>query len=197
MQIFVPGRICLFGEHSDWAGGYRRINAQIEKGQTGDDRLASEESFELMQQLHIRRADGYYGEHGYGYGWSITPDFFGHEMIAHGGSIVVSTAYMAFIPDLEAGVVMMGNSSGMSYPSIAESVLAILLGKDPAEAVPALLIRERMKRLTGSYEVYRGLEKLKVVARGGLLYLEQKYPLAETPSVTPLVPEDPSGRKLS
>jgi UTP-glucose-1-phosphate uridylyltransferase/mevalonate kinase len=32
MQLFVPGRICLFGEHSDWAGGYRRINAAIESG---------------------------------------------------------------------------------------------------------------------------------------------------------------------
>jgi len=32
VRIFVPGRICLFGEHSDWAGGYRRINADIEKG---------------------------------------------------------------------------------------------------------------------------------------------------------------------
>jgi UTP-glucose-1-phosphate uridylyltransferase/mevalonate kinase len=32
MRIFVPGRICLVGEHSDWAGGYRRINAQIERG---------------------------------------------------------------------------------------------------------------------------------------------------------------------
>jgi len=34
MKLFVPGRICLFGEHSDWAGGYRRINAEIEKGFT-------------------------------------------------------------------------------------------------------------------------------------------------------------------
>lgn len=34
MKLFVPGRICLFGEHSDWAGGYRRINADIEKGYT-------------------------------------------------------------------------------------------------------------------------------------------------------------------
>jgi UTP-glucose-1-phosphate uridylyltransferase/mevalonate kinase len=34
MQLFVPGRICLFGEHSDWAGGYRRTNAEIEKGYT-------------------------------------------------------------------------------------------------------------------------------------------------------------------
>lgn len=32
MKLFVPGRICLLGEHSDWAGGYRRINAEIEKG---------------------------------------------------------------------------------------------------------------------------------------------------------------------
>ncbi len=34
MRIFVPGRICLFGEHSDWAGGYRRINADVEPGYT-------------------------------------------------------------------------------------------------------------------------------------------------------------------
>ncbi len=32
MQLFVPGRICLFGEHSDWAGGYRRTNPAIDKG---------------------------------------------------------------------------------------------------------------------------------------------------------------------
>ncbi len=32
MNLFVPGRICLFGEHSDWAGGYRRINADISPG---------------------------------------------------------------------------------------------------------------------------------------------------------------------
>jgi galactokinase len=34
MKIFVPGRLCLFGEHSDWAGGYRRLNRELEKGYT-------------------------------------------------------------------------------------------------------------------------------------------------------------------
>jgi galactokinase len=34
MQIFVPGRLCLFGEHSDWAGGYRRLNPQLGLGYT-------------------------------------------------------------------------------------------------------------------------------------------------------------------
>ncbi|MBN1560979.1 GHMP kinase [candidate division KSB1 bacterium] len=32
VDIFVPGRLCLFGEHSDWAGGYRRIDSTIAKG---------------------------------------------------------------------------------------------------------------------------------------------------------------------
>ncbi len=34
MRIFVPGRLCLFGEHSDWAGTYRSINPEIAKGYT-------------------------------------------------------------------------------------------------------------------------------------------------------------------
>ena len=24
VELFVPGRLCLFGEHSDWAGSYAR-----------------------------------------------------------------------------------------------------------------------------------------------------------------------------
>lgn len=31
-EIFVPGRLCLFGEHSDWAGKYRTMNSQIVPG---------------------------------------------------------------------------------------------------------------------------------------------------------------------
>lgn len=32
INIFVPGRLCLFGEHSDWAGMYRTVNSGLEKG---------------------------------------------------------------------------------------------------------------------------------------------------------------------
>ncbi len=31
-NLFVPGRLCLFGEHSDWAGLNRLYNGKIEKG---------------------------------------------------------------------------------------------------------------------------------------------------------------------
>ncbi len=33
-ELFVPGRLCLFGEHSDWAGGHRWQNSKIGKGYT-------------------------------------------------------------------------------------------------------------------------------------------------------------------
>ncbi|HOU10231.1 MAG TPA: sugar phosphate nucleotidyltransferase [Clostridiales bacterium] len=33
MEIFVPGRLCLFGEHSDWAGAQRIFNSAIVPGE--------------------------------------------------------------------------------------------------------------------------------------------------------------------
>ena len=32
LNLFVPGRLCLFGEHTDWAGHYRTMNADIPAG---------------------------------------------------------------------------------------------------------------------------------------------------------------------
>ena len=31
IELFVPGRLCIMGEHSDWAGKYRNVNNKIEK----------------------------------------------------------------------------------------------------------------------------------------------------------------------
>ena len=31
-ELFVSGRLCLFGEHSDWAGGYRRQHSELSPG---------------------------------------------------------------------------------------------------------------------------------------------------------------------
>lgn len=33
IELFVPGRLCLFGEHSDWAGRYRTMNSQLVAGE--------------------------------------------------------------------------------------------------------------------------------------------------------------------
>jgi len=67
IDIFVPGRLCLFGEHSDWAGGYRRADVSVPVGKcivTGTDQglharaEPAEGFFELRQVL----ADGKPGE---------------------------------------------------------------------------------------------------------------------------------------
>ena len=141
-----------------------------------------------MQTLHIREPDNYYGTTGYGFGLGITPDFLGEKLVDHGGSIAVSTAHMALIPEEKLGVIMMGNGGGMSYAPIAESVFAILLGETPEEVIPALFIPERMERLTGSYSTYRDVQQVDVVEDGGTLWL--RYDDSDTG--TPLIPDDPS-----
>ncbi len=45
-----------------------------------------------------------------------------------------------------------------------------------------------MKTLAGDYEAYKGLQRVRVVERGGLLYLEQKDPF--TDMTVPLIPEN-------
>ena len=34
VELFVPGRVCLFGEHTDWAGSFRRFNSALRPGRT-------------------------------------------------------------------------------------------------------------------------------------------------------------------
>ncbi len=40
INIFILGRFCLFGKHSDWAGMYRTVHSEVVKGQaivTGEE----------------------------------------------------------------------------------------------------------------------------------------------------------------
>jgi hypothetical protein len=164
------------------------MNMLIESGRHGDDELINRRSMRDMQTLHIEEPDNYYGTTGYGFGLGITPDFLGEKLVDHGGSISVSTAHMALIPEKRLGVVMMGNGGGMSYAPVAEAVLAILLGETPEEVVPALFIPKRMQSLAGSYSIYRDLHSVDIVEDEGVLWLRGD----EDDVGTPLVPDDPS-----
>lgn len=164
------------------------MNMLLEVGRYGDDQLISRRSMRDMQTLRIEEPDNYYGTTGYGFGLGVTPDFLGEKLVDHGGSISVSTAHMALIPDKKLGVIMMGNGGGMSYAPVAESILAILLGETPEEVIPALFIPKRMASLTGSYSTYRDIQSVDVVEDGGTLWLRYD----DNDVGTPLIPEDPS-----
>lgn len=55
-ELFVPGRICVFGEHSDWAGGYRKHAPHVPKGAC----IVSGTNQGLWARVHKQplRADG-------------------------------------------------------------------------------------------------------------------------------------------
>jgi galactokinase len=55
-DLFVSGRLCLFGEHSDWAGSYRSLNPDLPPGQcivTGTDQGLRARATRLAGALEI------------------------------------------------------------------------------------------------------------------------------------------------
>lgn len=52
IEIFVPGRLCLFGEHSDWSGGMRKYNGSIRPGCTIVTGLQGYGLFANCSRLH-------------------------------------------------------------------------------------------------------------------------------------------------
>ncbi|MDP2900399.1 MAG: serine hydrolase [Candidatus Bathyarchaeota archaeon] len=160
----------------------------MEGGVHKGKRLVKAESVEKMFTPHIKYTETYWGTSSYGYGWSVLRDFLGHRQVSHGGSLLVATAHLAMVPDLKLGVAMAANTSRPPFATIADGIFAALMGKDPYSH-PHLRLREKMRSLTGEYQTHMGLEKLRVISRGGLLYLEQRDHFVD--ATTPLIPSEP------
>jgi CubicO group peptidase (beta-lactamase class C family) len=138
----------------------------------------------LLKEMYKPHIDtGYstfFGKRWYGYGWGMDENFFGHECVGHGGSTVVSNADLSFVPDLNMGVAVASNN-GMadSVYMIAPVVLALLMGEDPMKEIPIFEIERKMGMLAGGYESYKGIAKISVVRKGGILFVESKEKLSE------------------
>jgi len=67
------------------------------------------------------------------------------------------------------------------------------MGMKPEKALPALGIKERMEKLTGIYQVYKGLAIVKVINKAGLLHLEQKnhFTILWSPLSPRMIPTGP------
>ena len=84
----------------------RYLKFLIDRETDGDSQFGRQENLGKMQTLQIQTGEGYFGPVGYGYGLTITPDFLGHKLVSHGGSIIVSTAHMALVPELKFSLVL-------------------------------------------------------------------------------------------
>ncbi|HEX7022661.1 MAG TPA: serine hydrolase [Trueperaceae bacterium] len=121
---------------------------------------------ELFGSREPVRPDTYYG-----YALSVDDDFFGRRLVFHGGSVLVATAHLAFLPDHGVGVALLANGSSYPLSQLAETALACMLGEDPAELTVAL-VEDVLGALVGRYETYRGTMRAKVRRQGDFLLLE-------------------------
>ncbi|MHA1721603.1 MAG: serine hydrolase [Candidatus Baldrarchaeia archaeon] len=122
----------------------------------------------------------------YGYGWVILDNFFGHKVVYHSGSVGVCGAFVAFIPDLKTGLAIASNGNPDSLSILGLGVLALLIGKKPDD-LPFIAFDKKLSMLAGVYESYKGVNRVSVIKKGSMLYLEIKEKLWEMN--VPLIPE--------
>ncbi|AFZ72076.1 serine hydrolase [Natronobacterium gregoryi] len=163
---------------------YLRLHINEGVAVDGDERqLVGEDALEACYGAYAETPSGPYG-----YGWR-TREVAGRELIGHGGSIVVSTAYAGFAPEDGVGVALLANASpGYGLAELGKGVFAALVGEDPRE-VSFFARKRRLEELAGEYETYRGITEAKVQVEGGTLRLRVGGPIEEG-SWTPLVPVD-------
>ena len=153
--------------------------------------ILSEGSVEEMEVPRVPVPHrGPFGKEAYGYGLWIIPDFLGEEVIGHGGSVLVYTAYMAYIPGEGLGVALLANGSGPRLAHLGLYGLALALGKDP-EDLPFVRYGRLLERIAGVYEAFRGTMRVEVRPLGDIpaVHIEDRY----SEQLVPLFPEDPFG----
>jgi CubicO group peptidase (beta-lactamase class C family) len=126
----------------------------------------------------------------YGYGLHAYPDFFGHPLVGHGGSVGVATSYIGFIPGRNVGAAVLANGSGYLPSQMAMVALATLLGEDP-HRLPFLRVERTLDSLAGVYETFRGTMRVTFRRAGDLLQAEFKNKHRE--ERVPLIPEVADG----
>lgn len=151
----------------------RYLQLQLEGGELGGNRLVSAELLERAHEGHVATAIGPYG-----YGWR-TRCVADRDLIGHGGSIAVSTAYAGFLPDDDLAVAVAANTSpGYSLAHLGEAIAATAVGEDP-RSVPYFVRQRRLERITGEYTTYRGIRTATVDAVDGQLSITFEDPFGE------------------
>ena len=146
----------------------------LNKGKFEDTQIINSKSLDEMFAIHINTPSVYWGRSGYGFGLAISEDFLGYKLISHGGSTGLSSAHFAFIPELNIGVVSAANVGNSPSALISQTVLSLLLDKNPEEVIPFFNIQRKMEQFSGEYVNYKGLNKIKVFIENGILIAEFK-----------------------
>lgn len=143
----------------------------MNEGRFEGEQILQSSSLEIIHKGHIERE-----VEKYGYGWSID-EFLGNKLIGHGGSIAVSGGYVGFT--VEFGVAVTCNTiPSVSLKEIGKWILALMMDRNPDDNT-YFIRKERMDKVTGEYESYRGIKKSVIEKESGQLKLKFKERLEE------------------
>ncbi|MHA1401372.1 MAG: serine hydrolase [Candidatus Heimdallarchaeaceae archaeon] len=149
------------------------------------DEMHSIQFEEQFPSLMATSSHGKFGRTGYGYGWFIHEDFFGHKLVQHGGNINGASAMVAFLPEKKIGIASLANISPSPF-HIVHSALAFLLGRDPEKEYPFFIRKKHLDKLVGEYEAYKGFSKVSVIKKGTDLYLKTTGVIEELIALSPM-----------
>ena len=136
--------------------------------------LVSEKSYEELVKPRVPmpsepRWPEPVGQSFYALGLSVQK-FFGRTLIGHGGSVLVYTAHIGFVPEEKVGVAILANGSGYPMAQFAQAALALLLG-EPLERLPFVWLEALAEKILGVYATYRDTMRVSVRPRGGTIEL--------------------------
>lgn len=134
----------------------RFVRATMVDDSLDGTRVIAPETVERSQRARATRQSYLDGtEQEYGYGW-MRRRLLDDDLLEHGGSIIVSTAYVGFLDDAWVGVAIACNTSADPHPmTVGAAILAIATG-DPPTAEPTFALKAKCEAVTGNYESFDG-----------------------------------------
>lgn len=142
----------------------------INGGEFEGKRIVGKETLAKMETPYGKWPADFYGGDSYGYGLQVIPNFHGHKVVGHGGSVDCYTAHMNFISDLKSGVVILANGTGYSMSRLSMVAESMLAGADPEE-LRGVRLENLLKKLEGEYRAYRDTIFAEVRVNGSFLML--------------------------
>ena len=146
------------------------VRMYINGGEFEGKRIVGKDTLAKMETPYGKWPVENYGGDSYGYGLQILPNFHGHKVVGHGGSVDCYTAVTNYIRDLKSGVVLLANGTGYNMGRLAMVAQSLLVGVDPGE-LAAVRLEALLKKLEGQYRAYKDTIFAEVKVNGSFLML--------------------------
>lgn len=135
-------------------------------GVVNDKRILSEDSVASMLTPHIKMQPGRY----YGYGFMITPDYFGTLLVEHGGSLKAVAAQLNILPEKGISGVVLANLAGVPSSRIMQYAFNGYEGREIEDSHISFeeysITTEVLEQYVGDYQSNEGMQ-VKIDIRNG------------------------------